>query len=123
MNRTVQTIALVTCAGLLLGIVIVLAWIGVNGVRIELSGDVNVVGMYETIRLTMPETVPLAMEEPAHLITTGADGKAIPATVSLLPCPECGASMLPVRWGPWSGEIEWACPVCDETIGRPAERD
>jgi hypothetical protein len=123
MNRTVQTIALITCACLLLGIAIVLAWIGLNGVRIELSGDVNVVGMYETIRLSMPEAIPLVMEEPAHLITTGADGNAIPTTVSLLPCPECGASMLPVRWSPWSGEIEWACPACDDRITRPAERD
>ena len=40
MNRTVQTIALATCAGLLLGILLVLAGIGRNGVRIELTGDV-----------------------------------------------------------------------------------
>jgi hypothetical protein len=123
MNRTVQTIALIACAGLLLGIVILLAGIGRNGIRIELSGDVHVVGMYETVRLSMSEPIPLVMEEPAHLITTGADGKAVSTTVSLLTCPECGASMLPVRWSPWSGVIDWACPVCDETIARPAERD
>lgn len=121
MNRTVQTIALVTCAGLLLGILIVLAGIGRNGVRIELTGDVHVTGMHDTVRLSMPEPIPLVMEEPAHLITTGADGKAVPATVSLLPCPDCGASMLPVRWSPWSGEIEWACPACDKRITRLAE--
>jgi hypothetical protein len=121
MNRTVQTIALVTCAGLLLGILLVLAGIGRNGVRLQLAGDVNVTGMQDTVRLSFSEPVPLVMEEPAHLITTGADGKAVPATVSLLPCPECGASMLPVRWSPWSGEIEWACPVCDERTTRPAE--
>ena len=121
MNRTVQTIALVTCAGLLLGILLVLAGIGRNGVRIELAGDVNVTGMHDTVRLSFSEPIPLVMEEPARLITTGADGKAIPATVSLLTCPECGAAMLPVRWSPWSGEIEWACTVCDEKVVRPAE--
>ncbi len=123
MNRTVQTIALVTCAGLLLGILLVLAGIGRNGVRIELAGDVNVTGMHDTIKLSFSEPVPLSMKEPAYLITTGADGKAIPATVSLLPCPECGASMLPVRWSPWSGKIEWACPVCNERGTRPAETE
>jgi hypothetical protein len=121
MNRTIQTIALVICAGLLLGILLVLAGIGRRGVRIELAGDVNVTGMHDTIRLSVSEPVPLVMEEPGYLITTGPDGKPVPATVSLLPCPECGASMLPVRWSPWSGEIEWACPVCDARATRPAE--
>lgn len=121
MNRTVQTIALVICAGLLLGILLVLAGIGRNGVRIELAGDVNVTGMYDTVRLSVSEPVPLVMEEPAYLITTGPGGRAVPATLSLLSCPVCGASMLPVRWSPWSGEIEWACPVCDEQVTRPAE--
>ena len=120
MNRTVQTIALAACAGLLLGILLVLVGIGRNGVRIELTGDVNVTGMHDTIRLSFSEPVPLAMEEPGHLITTGPDGEAIPATLSLLPCPECGASMLPVRWSPWSGEIEWACSACDQRA-EPAE--
>jgi len=123
MNRTVQTIALVTCAGLLLGILLVLVGIGRNGVRIELAGDVNVTGMHDTISLSMAEPVSLVMAEPGRLITTGPDGKAVPAAVSLLPCPNCGASMLPVRWNPWSGEIEWACPICDETITRPVDSD
>ena len=121
MKRTVQTIALVTCAGLLLGILLMLASIGRNGIRIELSGDVNVTGMHDSIELSFSEPVPLAMEEPAYLITTGPGGKAVPASLSLLPCPECGASMLPVRWSPWSGEIEWTCPVCGERATPPAE--
>jgi len=123
MNRIIQTIALVACAGLLLGILLVLAGIGRNGVRIELTGDVNVAGMSDTVTLSFTEPVPLVMEEPGHLITTGPDGKPVPASVSLLPCPECGASMLPVRWSPWSGEIEWACPVCGERVTRPAEAE
>ena len=40
---------------------------------------------------------------------------------SLVACPECGAPMLPVRWSPWSGEIEWACAVCDERVVQPVE--
>lgn len=114
MNRLVQTIALVACAGLLLGILLVLVNVGRNGVRIELAGDVHVTGMQDTIALSMSEPVPLKMEQPAHLITTGPDGDPMRATLSLLPCPECGASMLPVRWSPWSGEIEWVCPACGE---------
>jgi len=121
MNRSVQTIALVACAGLLLGILLVLVGIGRHGVRIELAGDVNVTGMHDTVRLSIDEPVPLVMEEPARLMTTGADGEAVPVTVSLLSCPECGAPMLPVRWSPWSGEIEWACTVCDEHVVQPAE--
>ena len=119
MNRTVQTIALAACAGLLLGILLVLAGIGRNGVRIELAGDVHVTGMYDTVRLSVSEPVPLTTEEPAHLITTGPGGEAVPATLSLLPCPECGTSMLPVRWSPWSGEIEWVCPACAERASVP----
>lgn len=123
MNRTIQTIALVTCAALLLGILLVLAGIGRKGIRIELAGDVNVTGMHDTISLSFSEPVPLFMQEPGRLITTGPDGKPVSTTVSLLPCPECGASMLPVRWNPWSGEIEWACPICDDQLTRPAEPD
>ena len=119
MNRTVQTVTLVACAGLLLGILLVLVGIGRNGVRIELAGDVNVTGMHDTIKLSFSQPVPLVMDEPGYLVTTGPGGKAVPATLSLLPCPECGASMLPVRWSPWSGEIEWACPVCDERASVP----
>ncbi len=116
MNRTVQIVTLIACAFLLLGILIVLAGIGRHGVRIELAGDVHVVGMPETVRLSMPDPVPLVMAEPGELITTGPGGAAVPAAITLLPCPECGASMLPVRWSPWSGDIEWACPVCNERV-------
>ena len=120
MSRTVQTIALLTCAALLLGILLVLVDIGRGGIRIELGGEVNVTGMHDTVTLKMSEPVPLAVEEPVRLIASGADGEAIPAALSLLPCPACGASMLPVRWSPWSGDIEWACPTCGETLTRPA---
>ena len=121
MNRIVQTIALVACASLLLGILLVLAGVGRNGVRIELAGEVNVSGMHDTITFSVSEPVPLVMEEPARLVTTGADGKAVPAAVSLLPCPECGGAMLPTRWSPWSGEIEWGCTVCGEQVVQPAD--
>ena len=120
MNRTVQTVTLVACAGLLLGILLVLVGIGRNGVRIELAGDVNVTGMHDTVKLSFSDPVPLLMEEPAYLITTGPGGEAVTTTISLLPCPECGASMLPIRWSPWSGEIEWACPACAQRA-EPAE--
>jgi len=115
MNRTLQTIALITCAALLLGILLVLAGIGRHGVRIELAGDVQVTGMPDAVELTMPDAVSLVMEGPAELVAGGTADAPIPATLSLLPCPECGASMVPIRWSPWSGEIEWACPICGAT--------
>jgi hypothetical protein len=121
MTRTIQTIALAACAGLLLGILLVLVGIGRNGIRIDLSGDVNVTGMHDTITLSMSEPVSLLMEEPGHLIATGPNGEAVPAAITLLPCPQCGSPMLPIRWSPWSGEIEWACSVCNERVTRPAE--
>ena len=102
MNRIIQSLALVACAGLLLGILLVLGGVGRNGIRIELAGEVNVAGMHDTITFSVSELVPLVMKEPAHLVTTGADGKAVPASISLLPCPECGGAMLPIRWSPWT---------------------
>jgi len=121
MNRTVQTLSLIACACLLLGILIVLAGIGRRGIRIELAGDVNIAGMHDTVTLSMPDPVPLVMAEPGQLITTGPEGGAVPAAITLLPCPECGVSMLPVRWSPWSGEIEWACPVCNKRVMHSVE--
>ncbi len=121
MNRTLQTIALLACAGLLLGLLLVISGIGRNGVRIELAGDVHVTGMHEEVRLSMPDPVELVMEQPASLVAAGPDGGAVPTEVTLLPCAECGGSMLPVRWNPWTGEIEWACTACDERVVRPAE--
>jgi len=119
MNRLIQTIALAACAGLLLGILLVLVGIGRHGVRIQLAGDVRVTGMAESINLSMSEPVRLVLEEPGRLVVTGAEGAAVPASVSLLTCRECGAAMLPVRWSPWTGRIEWACPACGATESRP----
>jgi len=121
MNRIAQAAAWIVCAALLLGILVVLVGIGRNGIRIELAGEVNVAGMQDTVTLSMSEPIPLVMEEPARLITTGPDGQAIPTAVSLLSCPECGASMLPVRWSPWTGEIEWSCAACGARVTRSAE--
>ena len=123
MNRTIQTIVVAACAGLLLGILLVLLGVGRNGIRIELAGEVSVAGMHDTVTFSVSEPVPMVMNEPVHLVTTGANGKAVPAAVSLLPCPECGGPMLPIRWSPWSGDIEWSCTACGEIVVQPVESD
>ena len=123
MSRVVQTVALIACAGLLLGILLVLVGIGRNGIRIELGGDVNVTGMHDRVTLSMSEPVSLRMDEPGQLVTTGPDGAPIATEISLVPCPECGGTMLPVRWSPWTGEIEWMCPGCDERTTLPASSE
>jgi len=68
----------------------------------------------------MGEPVTLVLDDSANLTVTGPDGGSLPASLSLLPCPACGAPMLPVRWNPWSGEIEWSCTSCDAVIHLPA---
>jgi len=123
MSRVVQTLTLVLCAGLLLGILLLLVHIGRHGVRIELTGNVAVTGMHDRITLSMSEPVNLVMEEPAQLTASGPGGSAIPASLLLLACPECGGPMLPVRWNPWSGVIEWSCPACGKRVEKPTERD
>jgi hypothetical protein len=120
MNRALQILTLVVLVGLLAGVLFTLIDISQNGIRLELGGSVNVSGMPEEVGLTMGDPVTLVLEDPANLTVSGPEGGAIPATLSLLSCPECGALMLPVRWNPWSGEIEWICTSCDASISHPA---
>jgi len=121
MNRALQILTLVVLVGLLAGVLFALIDISQNGVRLELAGSVSVSGMPEEVGLTMGQPVTLVLEDPANLTVSGPDGGAVPATLSLLSCSECGAPMLPVRWNPWSGEIEWVCTACDERVSRSAE--
>jgi len=120
MNRAIQILILVVLTALLAGVLFTLIDIARNGVRLELAGSVDVRGMPQEIALSMGEPVTLVLDDSANLTVTGPDGGSLPASLSLLPCPECGAPMLPVRWNPWSGEIEWACTSCDAVIRLPA---
>jgi hypothetical protein len=97
----------------ILASLIVVAW---RGIRIEHTGTVIVEGMPEGVRLTMDEPVELEMPEAITLHATGPDGGALPFEIGLLPCPSCEGTMVPVRWNLWTGEIEWVCPVCGESV-------
>lgn len=109
--------ALSVCIVLLLAVLFMLVSIGRNGLSIHLGGDVSLSEMTDriTVELAMDQPVVLAIPQPVQLTATGPDGDAIPATLSFVSCPSCDASMLPSKWNPWTGQIEWLCPSCGET--------
>jgi len=115
MNKTIPSIALVAIAVLLIAILAALATIAWRGIQIEHTGYVTLDGMTEGVQLRMVDPVALHMPEAVHLVATGAAGGAIPVGLSLLTCPSCGETMVPIRWNLWTGEIDWVCPVCGET--------
>jgi hypothetical protein len=121
MNRALQIVALVVFAVLLASVLFELIDISRHGIRLELTGSVNVNGMPEEVGLKMGEPVTLMFEEPANVTVSGPEGGAIPASLSLLSCPSCGSPMLPVRWNPWTGEIDWVCTVCGEQVSQSAK--
>ena len=118
MQRIVQSVALIALVGLLAAILFVLVDVARNGIHIVIDGRVDVTGMNDQMALTMVEPVTLVMDEATRLTISGPDGGALPTSLSLVSCPVCSASMLPVRWSPWSGEIDWVCPVCGEALSR-----
>ncbi len=114
-SRVVIALALFAAVVLLLAIFFMLVSINRNGLNIRLGGDISLSDMSDhlIVELTMDEPIVLAVQ-PVQMVTTGPDGEAIPATLSFVTCPSCGGPMLPSKWNPWNGEIEWTCPVCGE---------
>jgi len=114
-SRIIVILALLATVILLLAILFMLVSISSNGLDIRLGGDINLsdVSDHLTVELTMDEPIILAMPQPVQMVATGPDGEAIPATLSFVTCPNCGGPMLPSKWNPWNGRIEWACPACD----------
>ncbi|MGB2984179.1 MAG: hypothetical protein WBC63_10050 [Candidatus Bipolaricaulia bacterium] len=116
MTKAAQTAVLVLISILLIAILATLITIAWRGVRIEHTGTVAFGGIVDEIPLRMSAPITLTMPEPAHLITTGPDAEAIPVDLALLTCPSCGSTMVPARWNLWTGEIDWICPNCRETV-------
>ena len=119
MNRALQILTLTVLIALLAGVLFVLADLSRHGIRLELSGSIHVTGTPEEIGLRLEAPVTLAFADPVDLAVGGPDGGEIAANLSLLACPTCGSPMLPVRWNPWTGEIEWTCTECGEAVTRP----
>ena len=116
-GRVAIFLALFVCIALLLAVLFMLVSIGRNGLSIRLGGDVNLSDMTDriTVELSMDEPIVLAIPQPIQMVAAGPDGDAIPATLSFVSCPSCDGSMLPSKWNPWTGQIEWTCPACGET--------
>jgi len=97
---------------LLAAILAMLALLAVRGVRIEHRGSVNLGAMQEGIALRMDHPIELVMPEAVRMVATGPDGEAVPLKLDILSCSRCDATMIPVRWNLWTGEIDWLCPDC-----------
>jgi len=115
-GRLAASVALLVCGALLLAILFMLISINRNGLAIHLDGDISLSDMGDdiTIQLSMDGPIVLTLPQDVQLVATGPDGHPIPANLSFATCPNCGQSMLPVRWNPWSWQIEWMCPACGQ---------
>ncbi len=116
-NRLVVIFALFFTIVLLLGIFFMLFFISRNGLDIRLGADINLSDLSDhiTVELTIDEPIVLAFPQPIRMVASGPDEGAIPATLAFTNCPHCGGPMLPTKWNPLDGRIEWTCPVCGET--------
>jgi len=94
MSKVFQWVSLAVVTILLAGILSVLIVITRNGIRVEHTGKVELVGMYDKIELTM--------SGPVRLV---ASGDGIPITLSAE-----NAMVVPLRFNPWTGRIEWGKP-------------
>jgi ribosomal protein S27AE len=102
---------LAVLTGLLISTFVLLFKISHDGIAIRLTGRVEVTNA--TTGVT--GEVSLVMPNPVSLIATGPRQEPIPANLSLIPCPKCGGTMLPVRFNLWTGAIEWRCLTCGYT--------
>lgn len=119
MNRVAQTAILIIIALLLAGVLVVLLNVARNGVRIDHTGSVAIHGIPDEIDLRQSGPITLSMPDPVQLGLGGTETGEFPVSISLVPCPSCGGPMLPVRWNPWTGEIDWTCPACGESLVQP----
>ncbi|HHK66873.1 hypothetical protein DRJ24_04550 [Candidatus Acetothermia bacterium] len=97
MNKWFQWVSLAVIGLLLAGILAILIDIAHNGIRVEHTGKVELAGMYDKVELTM--------SGPVRLV---ADGDGIPLRLS-----SENAVVVPLRFNPWTGRIEWGEPGDD----------
>jgi len=116
LREIVRAVALIALVGLLATVLVVLWEINREGVTVHLAGQVK---LAETTTRVAGE-VSLVMSEPVNLIATGPENASIPANLLVAPCPQCGGSMVPIRWNPLTGEIEWSCLECNYSTRRTA---
>ncbi len=107
MKGIALSVALIVLIGLLATVLVFLWQINREGVTVRLSGQVK---LADTTGVA--GEVSLVMSEPVSLIATGPQETPIPANLSVVPCPQCGGNMLPIRWNLFSGEIQWRCLEC-----------
>jgi len=109
MKQTALAAALVALIVLLAGILVLLVQINRYGLTINVTGAVSLADA------KVDGEVTLIMPEAVNLIATGPEKGPVPGSLSLLPCPQCRGSMLPVRFNLFTGKIEWRCADCGHT--------
>lgn len=107
MRGIALSVALIVLIGLLATVLVFLWEINREGVTVHLSGQVK---LADTTGVA--GEVSLVMSEPVSLIASGPQETPISANLSVVPCPQCGGNMLPIRWNLFSGEIQWRCLEC-----------
>jgi len=112
MNGTSRSAMSVVVIVLLLAILGTLITIALRGIRVEHAGTVALTGMYDRVELRMPDPVTLRMPEAVEGTISSAE---FPVQLQFGGCPDCGGTMVPIRWDLWTGEIEWRCSGCEAT--------
>ena len=112
MNRLGGTAVSVIALLLLTGILVALIYLARFGMAVNVSGEVALTNTATGIT----GDVRLFVDQPLDLVATGPDAGPIPAVLAPISCPACGGTMVPVRWRPLTGEIDWRCVDCGEVL-------
>jgi len=82
-DRTLRTLAILVAVGLLVAILVFLVSVSRNGIRIDISGDVRIVGIPQEIALRMDEPVLLSMPDGTTLAATVTGADTGPVTLEV----------------------------------------
>lgn len=89
------------------GLMYILVGVQRDGIRIRVEGEV----MLGTSQSDGPAVVELVMSDAVQLVG-GEENGALSAEIGFVNCPDCGGVMVPSRWNPFSGELDWQCVSC-----------